>query len=313
MKLEHLWVDDFKNLRECEIEFAQPTLLSAVIGGNGSGKSNLVEAILHILIGVYFKKAPPFNFEFRFESQRRQVTLKGDDGRLSTLVDGERVPLKYFAERLRGGPAQVYYPELTFVYYSGECDRVRNLIKRYRTNFQKLTRNPDTDSSRPLFVESTNQQAQVILLVLFAHRDRAFLKRLDVKGVTIERLEGARGVPVGDLGFGQGLAFSLAQDEPARLADEPDPHVVGVVAVGLGDDIGRLPLDRDGHTQRDGLLALLHVPAERTPAGIGGHRTWLQAAVGALRPGQELIAEAVRVELLVCLGQRPGLVDGVLE
>ena len=117
MKLEHLWVDDFKNLRECEIEFAQPTLLSAVIGGNGSGKSNLVEAILHILIGVYFKKAPPFNFEFRFESQRRQVTLKGDDGRLSTLVDGERVPLKYFAERLRGGPAQVYYPELTFVYY----------------------------------------------------------------------------------------------------------------------------------------------------------------------------------------------------
>ena len=50
MKLEHLWVDDFKNLRECEIEFAQPTLLSAVIGGNGSGKSNLVEAILHILI-----------------------------------------------------------------------------------------------------------------------------------------------------------------------------------------------------------------------------------------------------------------------
>ena len=184
MKLGYLRVDDFKNLRKCEIEFAQSNLLTAVIGGNGSGKSNLVEAILHILIGVYFKKAPSFNFEFRFEAQRRHVTLRGDDGRLSTLVDGERVPLKYFSERLRGGPAQVYYPELTFVYYSGECDRVRRLIKRYRMSFQRLTRNPDTDSYRPLFVESTNQQAQVILLALFAHGDRALLKRLDVKRVT---------------------------------------------------------------------------------------------------------------------------------
>lgn len=184
MKLGYLRVDDFKNLRDCEIEFAQSNLLSAVIGGNGSGKSNLVEAILHILIGVYFKKAPPFNFEFRFESHRRQVTLRGEDGRLSSVVDGERVPLNYFAERLRGGPTQVYYPELTFVYYSGECDRVRKLIKRYRSDFQKLTRNPDTDSYRPLFVESTNHQAEVILLALFAHHDRAFLKRLDIKGVT---------------------------------------------------------------------------------------------------------------------------------
>jgi len=184
MKIDYLRVDDFKNLRNCEIEFAKSNLLSAVIGGNGSGKSNLVEAILHILIGVYFKKAPPFNFEFRFESQRRRVTLRGQDGHLSTLVDGDRILLKYFSDRLRGGPAQVYYPELTFVYYSGECDRVRRLIRRYQASFQKLTRNPDTDSYRPLFVESTNQQAQVILLALFAHRDRAFLKRLDVTGVT---------------------------------------------------------------------------------------------------------------------------------
>lgn len=62
MKLERLWIKDYKNLRNCEVGFPQPHLLNAVIGGNGSGKSNIVEAILHILIGVYFNKPPPFDF-----------------------------------------------------------------------------------------------------------------------------------------------------------------------------------------------------------------------------------------------------------
>ena len=42
MKLRRLWIDCFKNLRNCEVTFKQPYLLNAVIGGNSSGKSNLV-------------------------------------------------------------------------------------------------------------------------------------------------------------------------------------------------------------------------------------------------------------------------------
>ena len=107
MKLGHLRVKNYKNLRNCEIEFAQPHLLNAIIGSNGSGKSNLIEALLHILIGVYFKKAPPFDFSFQFEAQGRQVSLEGKDRKLSVRIDGERKPLGFFAERLRDGDAQV--------------------------------------------------------------------------------------------------------------------------------------------------------------------------------------------------------------
>ncbi len=180
MKITRLWIDGFKNLRDCDIEFHTPCLLNAIIGSNGSGKSNLIEAILHILIGAYFKKCPPFDFSFDFVAQRRNVSLTGEAGRLIVHVDDEHVPLKAFAQRLRRRPAQVYYPELTFVYYSGECQRVRKLIQRYRRDFQKITRNPETDSYRPLFVESTNQQSQVILLALIAHRDTQFLSRLGI-------------------------------------------------------------------------------------------------------------------------------------
>lgn len=93
MKLERLWIKVYKNLRNCEIEFPEPHLLNAVIGSNGSGKSNVVEAILHILIGVYFSKPPPFDFQFAFEAQNRRIILKGESRKLSVMVDGEQKPL----------------------------------------------------------------------------------------------------------------------------------------------------------------------------------------------------------------------------
>ena len=181
MKLGRLWIKNYKNLRNCEITFASPQFLNAVIGSNGSGKSNLIEAILHILIGVYFKTAPPFDFSLQFEAQARTVLLEGEQGRLLIHVDGELKPPGFFAERLRDDAAQVYFPELTFVYYSGECRRVRRLMKRYQLHFERLTGKPETDKHRPLFVESSNQRSEVILLALFAHGQRRFLDRLGLR------------------------------------------------------------------------------------------------------------------------------------
>src|SRR5207249_6949235 len=92
-------------------------------------------------------------------------------------------PLEFFAERLRDGAAQVYYPEVTFVYYSGECQRVSRLIGAYRRHFERLTREPESDRQRPLFVQSSNAQAQVILLALFAHGHLGLLERLGLRRV----------------------------------------------------------------------------------------------------------------------------------
>jgi len=183
MKLKRLWIKDYKNLRNCEVEFPQHHLLNAVIGSNGSGKSNIVEAMLHILIGVYFNRPPPFDFHFEFEAQNRHVSLRGEDRKLSVAVDGEKKPLKHFAKRLRDGEAQVYYPELTLVYYSGECQRVNQLIARYRRHFERLTREPESDRYRPLFVQTTNAHAQVIVLALYAHGHTGLLDRLGLRRV----------------------------------------------------------------------------------------------------------------------------------
>jgi energy-coupling factor transporter ATP-binding protein EcfA2 len=183
MKIRRLQIAGYKNIRSCEIEFTQAPLIHAVIGSNGSGKSNLIEAIIQILIGCYFEKAPRFEFRLEYEAQNRHVVLQRERRRTSVTVDGESMPLHHFAKRLRDGPAQVFYPELTLVYYSGECQRVRHLVDRYRRHFQKLTRELETDRFRPLFLQSSNEQSRVILLSLFAHGHRSLLEQLKLDAI----------------------------------------------------------------------------------------------------------------------------------
>ncbi|MFN7305773.1 MAG: AAA family ATPase, partial [Acetobacteraceae bacterium] len=48
MRLDRLWVDGLRNLRDFTIDFDDGRLTTVVIGQNGSGKSNLIEAIATI-------------------------------------------------------------------------------------------------------------------------------------------------------------------------------------------------------------------------------------------------------------------------
>ena len=182
MKLRRLWIDRFKNLRNCEVVFDRSYLLNTIIGGNGSGKSNLIEAILHILLDTYLDQVPPFDFCLDYDAQGRHVELSATDGRLRAIVDEREIPIRHFTRRLRDGDFQVFYPETTFAYYSGDCNRITRLLNRYTASFRRLVRNPDHDSFRPLFVLSTNRQARHILLALIAHREVDFFSRLDIAG-----------------------------------------------------------------------------------------------------------------------------------
>lgn len=184
MKLRRLQIDGYKNISSCDIEYMGSPLINAVIGSNGSGKSNLIEAIIQILIGCYFKKAPKFNFRIEFESPERVIVLQREGSRVAVIVDGEQIPLGQFAERLQDGQKQDLYPGLTLIYYSGECNRVQRLVARYRRHFQKLTRNPETDHYRPLFVQTSNEQSQEILLALFAHGHKRLLNHLKLEEIS---------------------------------------------------------------------------------------------------------------------------------
>lgn len=53
MRLKYLWIEDFKNLKNFEIDFKKGDGLTMLIGTNGSGKSNILEVISAIFLDAY--------------------------------------------------------------------------------------------------------------------------------------------------------------------------------------------------------------------------------------------------------------------
>ncbi len=78
MRLDRLWIDGWHNLHDVIVDFDDKKLTTVLIGQNGSGKSNLLEAIAHIFRNVDLgDKAPPFSFEIEYRIEGRKISHCG--------------------------------------------------------------------------------------------------------------------------------------------------------------------------------------------------------------------------------------------
>lgn len=64
MKLKSLWLKDYKNLKDFHLDFENGNGLSILIGNNGSGKSNVLEAISGIFAEWYGKSSYKFDTDY---------------------------------------------------------------------------------------------------------------------------------------------------------------------------------------------------------------------------------------------------------
>jgi len=53
MKLKSLYIENYKNLDTFTLDFSNNDELTVLIGNNGSGKSNILEAISSIFTALY--------------------------------------------------------------------------------------------------------------------------------------------------------------------------------------------------------------------------------------------------------------------
>ena len=49
MKINYIYIDGYKNLNKLEVSFDNNSTVNALIGNNGSGKSNVIEALTNEL------------------------------------------------------------------------------------------------------------------------------------------------------------------------------------------------------------------------------------------------------------------------
>src|SRR5271154_433784 len=72
MKLDYIQIDAFKNLRDFKFDFDEKSagLVTVLLGRNGSGKSNLLEALVIIFRDLYLGHESEFGYELRYTLQK---------------------------------------------------------------------------------------------------------------------------------------------------------------------------------------------------------------------------------------------------
>lgn len=121
MKIKRLYFDGYKNLHDLEINFEEGSTVTAIIGNNGSGKSNVLEALTIVFAAKYNNEPIPFKYDVIFcidEDEFRISNLEGD----IFLKGKKKVPKSEYAKCL---------PRGIFLYYCGETDRLQKMALSY--------------------------------------------------------------------------------------------------------------------------------------------------------------------------------------
>lgn len=211
----------FKNLKSVTIDFDQDHWVTVVIGWNGTGKSNVLEALAIIfrdLIGK--KRTPAFAFQLAYRmgsgENLRHIHIDADpdrerepftihvatdaqargEGTLAPFIEGE-VPVS----ALRGKAIKLtaflnsdneYLPRYVFSYYSGESPRMHEIFKPYLERFDSKLRNGDDPGLKRLFY-AMPVHSQFVLLAFLIHQP-AFVRQFLDEHLGIDPEEGLESV-----------------------------------------------------------------------------------------------------------------------
>lgn len=167
MKIRTIKINRFKNLRNFEAQFDSDCLSTIVLGQNGTGKSNLLEALVLVFRDLDLGEPPSFAYEIQYECRGKEIKIvagkPGDAGSLAITVAGERVPFSAFWK----DSSRQYLPSNVFGYYSGPSNRFEQHFAKHQENFyRQLLENKSGEALRPLFYARLIH-SQFVLLAFF--------------------------------------------------------------------------------------------------------------------------------------------------
>jgi ABC-type Mn2+/Zn2+ transport system ATPase subunit len=148
MRLRRVWLGDYKNLRDVTVNVVgnRSTIL---LGQNGTGKSNFVEALVQAFAELHRGRMPKFDIELEYECHDALVQLdfRPSEGKRPRLrVDGESITQKDFRQR-----RDELLPKNVFAYYSGPSNRlVQHFEEHQRRFYDELIDDRAGDAGLPL-------------------------------------------------------------------------------------------------------------------------------------------------------------------
>jgi len=180
LRIKEIKIREFKNLREFEARFDPKSLATVLLGQNGTGKSNLLEAMVVIFRDLDLGEPPSFEYEIAYECRGKEIRLeageKGKAGSIAVTVDGHSISYS----SLWKDTERQFLPSHVFGYYSGPSSRFESHFAKHQERFyrQLLDEKTSGQAFRPLFLARLIH-SQFVLLAFFyeQHQQTArFLK-----------------------------------------------------------------------------------------------------------------------------------------
>ncbi len=187
MRLDKVYIDGFKNLKQLEVDFDETKLTTVLIGQNGAGKSNLIEAITEVFRWVDLRKhAPRFHYRVDYRISGARITLSNVANEPAIKVDGKEVKRTEFEKRKTD-----WFPDLVFGYYSGGSRRLESLFDSHQKRYYDAIKLEDDTAA---FTQAQGERCLfycrpihgvMALMALFAFPDKKVTAELSSKlGIT---------------------------------------------------------------------------------------------------------------------------------
>jgi len=179
MRIDRVRIKNFKNLKDATIDFDESQTTSVVIGKNGAGKSNLLEALVIIFRDLDLdENTTMFDYEIVYHCKGNNVLITNEDGKRTIKVNGEIIAKNKFKIE-----KDEYLPSNVFAYYSGNEKRMEEHFEKHQEKFYKEMLNKRDRKFRRLFY-ARPVHSNFVLLSFFSLIDNGnaeFLRRyLDI-------------------------------------------------------------------------------------------------------------------------------------
>lgn len=139
MRIDKVYIEDFKNLKKFCIDLDENQMNTVLLGQNATGKSNFIESIVLIfkyldLSGEGTRKYPNFKYWIQYKCSGHVITVDYTGSSYSINIDrsSKNITLKdFFCEKGK----REYLPRYVFTYYSGISNRLDKIFWEHQSIF----------------------------------------------------------------------------------------------------------------------------------------------------------------------------------
>ncbi|MCR9062883.1 MAG: AAA family ATPase [Cytophagales bacterium] len=179
MRIKNLHIARYKNLRNLTIDFDTESFIDVFVGKNGTGKSNLFEAIIEIFRQLYEDDyLTRFNYTLNYEKDNVEVRVQWNWEREVFLNETGNEASK---------PRMSLLPDNILIYYSGHNPQIASLINNYLSKFKRSLREANSGETRK-FIGIGDEYKSLLLSILILQSEdckarRFILEKLGIRSV----------------------------------------------------------------------------------------------------------------------------------